>query len=124
MKVKLKMEIPAYMSTYSRGVPAALAQLGPPAALTEPGPDGADLLFADLAGGRKDGYVFEYVASDNDGDGTLDAYQVSASPIEYRKTGTRSFFTDKSGVIRSTKEDRSATAADPPVSPQPPELPG
>ena len=104
-----------YMSTYSRGVPAAL---------TEPGPDGADLLFADLAGGRKDCYVFEHVASDNDGDGTLDAYQVSASPIEYRKTGTRSFFTDESGVIRSTKEDRSATAADPPVSPQPPELPG
>ena len=114
-----------YAATYpKRGNPATLAQLGPPATLAEPGPDGADLLSADLASGRKDGFVFEYVASDNDGDGTPDSYQVSARPIEYGKTGIRSFFTDESGVIRSTKEDRPATAADPPVLPQPPELPG
>ena len=105
-----------YVSTYpERGFPARLVDMAPPAAGTEAGPDAADLLDGALASGTKNGYRFKYVASDTDGDGTLDAFQVSARPVEYGKTGNRSFFTDESGVIRSTKEDRPANASNPPV---------
>jgi len=38
-----------------------------------------------------------------------------AKPAEYGKAGTRSFYMDKSGVIRGTDENREATAEDEPL---------
>ena len=67
-----------------------------------------------LASRRKDGYVFFVIA---DGD----KFSVEAIPRDYGEpgtrtgTGTRSFFTDETGVIRYTSEDRPPTADDPPL---------
>jgi hypothetical protein len=55
-----------------------------------------------------DGYEFRYVRS---GDG----YQVTATPVEYGKTGSRSFFSDESVVLRTTSENRSANENDDPL---------
>lgn len=49
-----------------------------------------------LASGQKSGYVFE-------GGGSANAFQITASPIQYGSTGRRSFFIDASGVIRFTE---------------------
>ena len=43
------------------------------------------------------------------------SYTLTARPLVYYRTGTRSFFTDETGVIRMTAEDRAATADDPPL---------
>ena len=43
------------------------------------------------------------------------SFTMSARPLEYGKGGRRSFFLDESGEIRSTVEDRAATAEDPPL---------
>ena len=104
-----------YQSNYpERGFPASLVHLGPPTTGTETGPDAADLLSAVLASGTKNRYRYEYVASDTDDDGALDAYEASARPVDYGWKGRRSFFANESGVIRSTEEDRPATADDRP----------
>jgi hypothetical protein len=42
-------------------------------------------------------------------------YSFTARPIEFGVTGSRNFFTDQSGVIRFTNEDREATANDSPL---------
>jgi hypothetical protein len=42
-------------------------------------------------------------------------YTVSARPIKLLVKGQRSFFTDETGVIRSTSKNRKAMAADPPI---------
>lgn len=55
------------------------------------------------------GYSFEYRA-----DGPK--YVILARPNKFDNTGRRSFFTDETGVIRFTGEDRPATAQDKPVS--------
>lgn len=80
-----------YISTHEKGFPATLADLGP---------EGEDLITAELAGGAKDGYAFEYKPLDSDGDGRFDAYQLRANPLEPGVTGLRFFFTDESAVIR------------------------
>ena len=43
-------------------------------------------------------------------------YTVHARPNKYQNTGTRSFYTDESGVVRATNDDRAATVGDGPVS--------
>ena len=42
-------------------------------------------------------------------------YTVLARPVQYGATGTRSFYSDESGVIRFTDEDREPTAEDRPL---------
>jgi type IV pilus assembly protein PilA len=58
---------------------------------------------------QKSGYRFAY----NKISGS--EYSVSARPVKYGSDGTKSFFTDESGVIRATSEDRDATVDDPPL---------
>ncbi len=43
-------------------------------------------------------------------------YSISAQPTTPR-TGARSFYMDETGVLRYTKENRVATARDPPLTP-------
>jgi hypothetical protein len=45
----------------------------------------------------------------------IQTYSISARPIT-RKTGRNSYFTDQSGVIRATSEDRPATVNDTPIA--------
>jgi len=61
---------------------------------------------------RRSGYLFDYVPhfySNSSG------YGVSARPEEFGITGTRSFYTDESGIIRFTAENRPAGEDDPPL---------
>lgn len=95
-----------YVSTHDGALPGDLVTLGP---------DGADLIDAVLANGQKSGYIFSYIVLDNDGDGTFDAYRLTADPITPGTTGQRHFFTDESGVIRMSPSG-PADETSPPIS--------
>ena len=114
----INIALVTHASTYPQcGFPDSLADLAPS---DTPGPQQSDLLDEVMAADTftKRGYEFAdaltMVVGDCAGEPGLD-YTVVARPIEYGKTGTRSFFTDSSGVIRATSEDRLATADDPPI---------
>jgi len=62
-----------------------------------------------LASGEKSGYVFKYQRISNE------TYSIVARPKQFGTAGTRNFFTDQSGVIRVTNEDREATVNDEPL---------
>ena len=86
--------------------------------------DSLDLLYASnlidsvLASGTKEGYTF--TVSTGAGNSSFAVY---ASPITYdeptnhrsRRSSTRSFFTDETGVIRYTADERPATVEDKPL---------
>ncbi len=61
-----------------------------------------------LESGVKDGYVFSMGSFGS-------VFTVSARPMIYASTDTRSFFSDESGVIRYTGEERPATVEDSPL---------
>lgn len=111
----LNTAIVQYQSTYGKP-PASLAQLGPAPQSQPPAEasaEHADLLDSVLAGGQKSGYQFVYAPGPLDG--RPFRYTIVARPIRYRTTGQRNFFTDETGEIRSTREDRPATKDDPPI---------
>jgi len=68
----------------------------------------ANLIDSVLGSGTKDGY--SYVGS-----GGANNFTITAAPVTPGSTGTRSFFSDESGVIRYTTEDRPATVEDTPL---------
>jgi hypothetical protein len=69
----------------------------------------------------KDGYEFRYTLVDagqiNPATGNREGghYQITATPVEFGKTGSKSFFTDETAVIRVTIENREATENDEPL---------
>ena len=75
--------------------------------------ESAVLIDSFLGSGTKDGYVFG-----TSGDGST--FRVSARPLDYGSTGTRSFFSDETGIIRYTTRDRPATVNDTPLGAGPP----
>lgn len=93
-----------YYSTYGKFA-INLDQLGP--ATGAPGPDSSDLLPADLASGEKQGYRFELGESPT-------GYTINANPVSFNSTGTRTFFSDQTLVIRQNygAEPASATSAE------------
>lgn len=98
----------SYAGKYpQKGFAAALSELGPP--------PGAGFIDEQLASGTKFGYSFSLIASPPDASGRIAQYTVTARPLTFGQTGKQSLFVDASGVIRSTAEDRAATAQDPPV---------
>jgi hypothetical protein len=103
-----------YKTRYGTLSPS-LRALGPPAGGAEPSAEAANLLESDLAAGEKAGYVFFYSPTAPDEKG-IASYTLLARPREFGQTGSRHFFTDQSGVIYSTLEDRPATAADQRIS--------
>ncbi len=78
----------------------------------------SNLIDSVLASGTKEGYTVTV----STGAGN-DSFAVYASPITYdeptnhrsRRSSTRSFYTDETGVIRYTPEDRPATVEDTPL---------
>ncbi len=101
-----------YADAYKIGFSPTLAELGPgPAASAST----AGLIDSVLAGGRKSGYTFAYTAGPKDASGHVKTYTVVAGPANFGGRRIVSYFTDESGVIRQTDEDRPATAKDPPV---------
>jgi hypothetical protein len=101
----LNTSLVTYASTYPDiGFATSLGALG-----GEGGsPNHAGLIDAVLASGEKSGYRFSLRGESNE-------YEIVARPIRFGETGTKSFFTDQSGVIRFTEENRAATASDQPL---------
>jgi hypothetical protein len=103
--------IVTYHSTYpDAGFPSSLEVLG---SGDESSRDHACLVDSLLSTPpyEKSGYRFSYQLIDvNQGE-----YTIIARPLEFGRTGTRNFFTDQTGVIRATTEDREATKDDDPV---------
>jgi hypothetical protein len=65
----------------------------------------------------KNGYRFRYLLT-QPGDGTAQnsgKFEITAVPVEFGKTGARSFFVNEGGDLRMTRENRSATADDPEI---------
>ncbi len=101
-----------YASMYNVGYPKSLAAMGEGEGA--PNQEHAGLIDKTLASGKKSGYIFTYRPGPLV-NGRIDTYTVVARPMQYGKTGIRSFFTDQSGVIRVTNENREPTAGDPPI---------
>jgi len=114
-----------YSETYKNGYPANLEVL---TGIGVPSCDHAGLINAQLASGRRNGYVFTYEPSSGpvpqsvalrlEGNGCsvpgAAGFSVTADPITRGTTGRRSFFIDQTGVIRYERTE-SATADSPPL---------
>jgi hypothetical protein len=111
---KYNTAIVVYVSTYPDiGLPASVKVLGGTGeeATAENALLVDELMACDGSSCVKSGYRFTYTPV-NRSEGR---YEITAVPTSYGSTGTRSFFTDETGVIRFSKEDRPATAQDPPL---------
>ena len=106
--------IETYRKTYTR-LPDNLAVLGPP----PQGPaksEKAGLIGAELAEGHTDGYSFRYVIVGGNSLGAPAKYELAAIPIEYGRTGSRSFFRDTLGVLHGAdRRGAVGSATDPKV---------
>ena len=80
---------------------ASLTELGPPAS-GAPSPSAADLIGNDLANGEKQGYKFTLAA-------TQGGYTVNAVPVSYGNSGSRSFYSDQTMVVRENYGPEPAT---------------
>jgi hypothetical protein len=115
---KLATALETYRRAYGK-LPDALDPLGP-APKGGISPAAAGLIDAELSAGNKDGYAIRYrivLAGDNlsDEDANQAAkFELAATPVEYGKTGRRSFFLDSGGILRGTdKQGSVATSGDP-----------
>jgi len=80
----------------------SLAELGPPQSGAA-GPSAADLIGNDLAGGEKSGYKFTLT-------GNPGGYVINANPVAFNSTGSRTFYSDQTMVIRENYGQEPATA--------------
>jgi hypothetical protein len=115
---KLAVALEAYRRTYGK-LPDALDPLGP-APKEGISPEAADLVNADLASGKMDGYTIRYrivpaggTLSEEEANQTA-KFELAATPTEYGKDGRRSFYLDSGGVLRGAdKQGAVATSTDP-----------
>jgi hypothetical protein len=59
-------------------------------------------------------YNLQYTPGKPDPEGRVTSYTLTARPGNF---GFRSYYTDESGVLRATAEDRAATVQDAPIQP-------
>ena len=90
-----------YQSQYGKYA-TSLAELGPPAS-GAPGPQAADLIGNDLSNGEKQGYKFTLT-------GTPGGYIINANPVNYGSSGSKTFYSDQTMVIRENIGPEPATA--------------
>jgi hypothetical protein len=111
---KVARAIEAYRNKYSR-LPESLARLGPPlhgAANSE----AAGLLDSDLANGMQNGYAVRYVVAGASTLGAPAKYELAATPLQYGRTGRRSFFRDSNGALHAAdRRGAIGSEADPKV---------
>ena len=96
-----------YFSRYQRFA-SSLTELGPSTGGAQTSAESADLISDDLATGIKSGYIFTMV-------GTPSGYTVNADPQVFEVTGSRSFFTDHTNIIREHAGNEQATENDPEI---------
>ena len=85
----------------------SLTQLGPPVSGAD-SPEGANLLPKVLADGKKNGFVYALTA-------TQSGYAVTAVPESFGNSGSRTFYSDQTLVIRNNWGQEPATAASPEI---------
>jgi hypothetical protein len=115
---KLAAALESYRRTYGK-LPESLDALGP-APKEGISPEAADLVDADLASGKTEGYAIRYriapaggSLSEQEANQTA-RFELAATPVEYGKDGRRSFFLDSDGVLRGgDKHGAVATSTDP-----------
>lgn len=90
-----------YQSQYGRFA-VSLTELGPPASGAD-NPSAAGLIGNDLANGEKGGYKFTLT-------GGPGVYVINANPVTYGSSGSRSFYSDQTMVIRENYGPEPATA--------------
>lgn len=93
-----------YYSQYGQYA-STLAQLGPPASGAD-GPAAANIIPKNLADGKNSGYIFSVAGSPT-------GYSVTAVPEAFGNSGSRTFFSDQTLVIRQNFTAEPATAASP-----------
>jgi type IV pilus assembly protein PilA len=93
-----------YYAEFGRFAPT-LAALGPPSN-GERGKVAADLIPANLASGRLDGYMFFLTR-------TVGGYVITAAPEQFGVTGRRTFYSDETLILRNNWNGGAATAASP-----------
>ena len=91
-----------FNSQYGRYA-TTLTELGPPASGAA-NASAADLIDSSLAGGEKSGYKFTMA-------GNQGGYAISAVPVAYGNTGSRTFYSDQSMAIRENDGPEPATAS-------------
>ena len=110
-----------YASTYHAGFSDSLRQLGGAAEGNKPNKMAADLVDPILSGNgpggtattfTKNGFSFRYSPGPSTS-GKIGAYTITADPIARGSSGQRSFFTDKTGVIRANATDGAHAGDDP-----------
>jgi len=94
---KIAEAIEAYRKTYTR-LPESLANLGPPLHGAANG-QAAGLVDSDLTTGMKNGYAFRYVIVGSSALGAQAKFELAATPLNYGRTGLRSFFRDAGGAL-------------------------
>jgi hypothetical protein len=105
------------IQTYVRAwgkLPESLAELGP-APPDQISPEQASLVNEQLAAGSQHGYSYRYrIVPAPDGSET--AFELAAAPLDYGKTGRRSFFLDAKGRVHAAdKHGAIATSDDPAI---------
>src|SRR5262252_3889601 len=80
---------------------ASLTELGPPTSGAA-GPAAADMIGNDLAGGIKSGYKFTVTANPA-------GYVIHANPESFGSSGSRTFYSDQTMVIRQNYGQEPAT---------------
>lgn len=93
-----------YYSQYGRYA-ANLTELGPPASGAA-GPAAADIIPKNLAEGKNSGFIFTVAGSPT-------GYTVTAVPEAFGNSGSRTFFSDQTLVIRQNFTAEPATANSP-----------
>lgn len=101
----------ACAAAYREGHP----QQGFPASLAMLGPEGQNCINEELATGVGWHYEISYTPGTPDAGGHINDYVTSARPLKDVRSGQMSYYSDESGVIHLTGEDRAATAEDPPI---------
>ena len=89
-----------YNSQYDRFA-TSVTELGPPASGTA-NASSADLIDSALAAGEKSGYKFTMT-------GNQSGYAISAVPVAYGNTGSRTFYSDQTRAIRENDGPEPAT---------------
>ena len=90
-----------YYSQYGKYA-TSLTELGPPASGAE-GPAAANLIDSTLASGEKGGYKFTLSANSG-------GYVINAAPVAFGVSGSRTFYSDQSMVVRQNFGQEPATA--------------
>jgi len=111
---KVSAAVETYRNKYLR-LPASLANLGPPLHGAVNG-EAAGLLDSDLANGMKNGYAIRYVIVGASTLGAPAKYELAATPLQYGRTGRRSFFRDSNGALHAAdRRGAVGSEADPKV---------